>query len=56
MFPAHLGTFSDTGMHFYFSPYEIAPYVVGEVDIEIPHAELRGHPQGGILSGSNNHI
>ena len=34
--------FSDTGMHFYFSPYEIAPYVVGEVDIEIPYAELRG--------------
>lgn len=34
--------FSDTGMHFYFSPYEIAPYVVGEVDIEISYAELQG--------------
>ena len=32
--------FTETGMHFYFSPYEIAPYAVGEVDIEIAYSEL----------------
>ncbi len=34
--------FTETGMHFYFSPYEIAPYAVGEVDIEIAYSELNG--------------
>lgn len=34
--------FADSGMHFYFSPYEIAPYSVGDIDIEIPYEELQG--------------
>lgn len=34
--------FTDTGMCFYFSPYEIAPYAVGSIEIEVPYADLHG--------------
>lgn len=34
--------FTDTGMCFYFSPYEIAPYAIGSVEIEIPYEDLHG--------------
>lgn len=34
--------FSDTGLCFYFSPYEIAPYSSGIIILEIPYGELTG--------------
>lgn len=34
--------FSDTGLCFYFSPYEIAPYSSGIITLEIPYDELTG--------------
>ena len=34
--------FTDTGLCFYFSPYEIAPYSSGIVTLEIPYNELTG--------------
>lgn len=34
--------FSGTGLCFFFSPYEIAPYVSGSVVIEIPYDQLHG--------------
>lgn len=37
--------FSSTGLCFYFSTYEIAPYSVGNIVVELPYAQL-----GGILA------
>lgn len=34
--------FSDTGLCFYFAPYEIAPYTSGIIIAEIPYEELTG--------------
>ena len=34
--------FSSTGLCFFFSPYEIAPYSSGIITIEIPYSELPG--------------
>lgn len=34
--------FTDTGLCFYFSPYEIAPYASGVINIEIPYSSLTG--------------
>lgn len=34
--------FSNSGLCFFFSPYDIAPYFVGTVTAEIPYAELTG--------------
>lgn len=34
--------FSTTGLCFFFSPYEIAPYVSGSVVIEVPYDQLSG--------------
>ncbi len=34
--------FSSYGLCFYFSPYEIAPYVYGTVEVEIPYNKLTG--------------
>ena len=34
--------FSDTGLCFYFSPYEIAPYSSGTIVAEVPYASLAG--------------
>lgn len=34
--------FTDTGLCFYFSPYEIAPYASGVITIEIPYSSLSG--------------
>ena len=34
--------FSTTGLCFYFSPYEIAPYSVGNIAVEIPYYKLTG--------------
>lgn len=34
--------FSDTGLCFYFSPYEIAPYSSGVIVAEIPYSKLSG--------------
>lgn len=34
--------FTNTGICFYFSPYEIAPYFAGIVTLEIPYSELTG--------------
>lgn len=34
--------FTDTGLCFFFSPYEIAPYTSGIITVEIPYAELTG--------------
>lgn len=34
--------FSQTGLCFYFSPYEIAPYASGLITIEIPYDKLSG--------------
>lgn len=34
--------FTNTGLTFYFSPYEIAPYFAGIVTLEIPYSELTG--------------
>ena len=40
--PAHdeLWYFSQTGLCFYFAPYEIAPYSSGVISVEIPYAKL----------------
>lgn len=40
--PAHdeLWYFNQTGLCFYFAPYEIAPYSSGVISIEIPYAKL----------------
>lgn len=40
--PAHdeLWYFSQTGLCFYFAPYEIAPYSSGVITVEIPYAKL----------------
>lgn len=34
--------FTDTGLCFFFSPYEIAPYASGIITVEIPYNELPG--------------
>ena len=34
--------FTTTGLNFFFSPYEIAPYASGIISVEIPYAELQG--------------
>lgn len=34
--------FTDTGLCFYFSPYEIAPYSSGVIKAEIPYSKLTG--------------
>lgn len=34
--------FTNTGLCFYFSPYEIAPYFAGVITLEIPYSELTG--------------
>ena len=34
--------FTSTGLNFFFSPYEIAPYSAGYITIEIPYSELPG--------------
>ncbi len=34
--------FSQTGLVFYFAPYEIAPYSSGVVTVEIPYEKLKG--------------
>lgn len=34
--------FTQTGLNFFFAPYEIAPYVVGTVTVEIPYSKLSG--------------
>ena len=34
--------FTSTGLNFFFSPYEIAPYSSGIITVEIPYSELPG--------------
>lgn len=34
--------FSETGICFYFSPYEIAPYASGIITVEVPYSKLTG--------------
>ena len=34
--------FTNTGLCFYFSPYELAPFSIGVITIEIPYSELPG--------------
>lgn len=34
--------FTQTGICFYFNPYEIAPYTLGYIPVEIPYSELTG--------------
>jgi len=34
--------FTSTGLAFFFSPYEIAPYASGIITVEIPYSELTG--------------
>ena len=34
--------FTKTGLNFYFSPYEIAPYASGTISVELPYSELAG--------------
>ncbi len=34
--------FTSTGLCFYFSPYEIAPYAAGIISVEIPYSDLPG--------------
>lgn len=34
--------FTQTGLCFFFSPYEIAPYASGVISVEIPYSELAG--------------
>lgn len=34
--------FTQTGLCFFFSPYEIAPYASGIISVEIPYSELTG--------------
>lgn len=34
--------FTSTGLNFFFSPYEIAPYSSGIITVEIPYADLPG--------------
>lgn len=53
--------FTRTGLSFYFSPYEIAPYSSGIVTLEVPYEELRGiianeffPPEKEVLEGQIN--
>lgn len=34
--------FSETGLNFFFAPYEVAPYIAGTVIVEIPYEDLSG--------------
>ena len=34
--------FTQTGLVFYFSPYDIAPYASGVITVEVPYSELTG--------------
>lgn len=34
--------FTETGLDFYFAPYEVAPYISGVVTVEVPYSELSG--------------
>ena len=34
--------FTQSGLCFYFSPYEIAPYASGTISVELPYSELAG--------------
>lgn len=34
--------FNNTGLCFFFTPYEIAPYSAGTITVEIPYSELNG--------------
>lgn len=53
--------FSCQGLCFYFSPYEIAPYIYGTVEVEIPYSQLTGligdefFPNERILSSGELH-
>jgi hypothetical protein len=38
----HCWFFTDEGLSFYFTPYEIAPYSVGVVNVTIPYDQLAG--------------
>ncbi len=56
--------FTNTGLCFYFSPYELAPFSTGIVSVEIPYAKLPGilsdayfpdehQPSSGVLIAEN---
>lgn len=53
--------FSSRGLCFYFSPYELAPYMYGTVEVEIPYSQLTGligddfFPNERILSSGELH-
>lgn len=48
--------FTDTGLVFYFSPYEIAPYASGIITIEIPYHELTGFIHDGYFPPEREQI
>jgi hypothetical protein len=46
--------FTQTGLCFFFSPYEIAPYASGVISIEIPYSELPGLIYDGYFPGERD--
>ena len=43
--------FTDSGLSFFFAPYEIAPYSAGVITVEIPYQELPGLLYDGYFPG-----
>lgn len=48
--------FTQTGLCFFFSPYEIAPYSSGVISIEIPYSELPGLIYDGYFPGEREQV
>ena len=46
--------FTQTGLCFYFSPYEIAPYSSGVISVEIPYEKLQGLLHEAYLPAARN--
>lgn len=48
--------FTQTGLCFFFSPYEIAPYSSGVISVEIPYTELPGLIYDGYFPGEREQV
>lgn len=48
--------FTQTGLCFFFSPYEVAPYSSGMISIEIPYSELTGLIYDGYFPGEREQV
>lgn len=48
--------FTNTGLSFFFAPYEIAPYASGVITVEIPYEELPGLIYDGYFPEEREHV